>query len=472
MDSSHKRKRPAWVLGLGIAALAAGANLAAPGDAWASDAVTTVGQHCMQKVFGAQVTNANRLNCTANDIRLSRAVSASPSSCVRGTRFDLTATFETIVTANSRYDAGFFFRVDGGADARGTGPAAAGQCSLSGLNMPPAFNLDGDTSGDLNSGTYYFNMTIPGVLCDDPDNDGKLNLPNCTSWHSNQGTFSDINDPFTFNPDTKSKCACDDSFEVPVDVETASLKVTKSPNPTSIYEPGGAITFTVTIENISQVESVRITSLSDDVFGNLASAQNVDVKDNTCVVMVASQPVLPVYDANNSTANQVSCSFKGDVWGIPGDTHENEVTAGGVQISNNAPINGKDTAQVTITNRVGDAPTLSKQAQSTQNCTLEASYQVVVNNNSSYDKLRLTALTDDLFGNITAIEGDVIDTNCVTGGWIDTNDNYTCEFTAQIESASCSFIHENTVTAEAIDDDGDTYDDISGKATVIVETTP
>lgn len=457
---------------LGVAALAALGAAASPTVASASEAVTTVGQHCMQKVFGTPVTNANRLNCTANDIRLSRAVSASPSSCVRGTRFDLTATFETVVTANARYDAGFFFRTDGGPDARGAGSTAAGQCSLSGLKMPPAFNLDGDTSGDLNSGTYYFNMTIPGVLCDDPDNDGKLNLPNCTSWHSNQGTVSDINDPFTFNPDTKSKCACDDSFEVPVNVETASLKVTKSPNPTSIYEPGGTITFTVTIENISQVESVRITSLSDDVFGNLASAQNGLVSDNSCVAMVAAQPVLPVYDANNPTANQVSCSFKGDVWGQPGDIHENEVTAGGIQVSNNAPISGKDKAQVAITNRVGDAPTLSKQAQSTQNCTLEASYQVVVNNNSRYDQLRLTALTDNMFGNITTVQGDVTATDCATGGWIDTNDNYTCAFTAKIESASCSFTHENTITAAAIDDDGETYSNITGKATVIVVTSP
>jgi hypothetical protein len=42
---------------------------------------------------------------------------------VRGTTFDLTATFETVVTANARYDAGFFFRIDGGSNARATAPA-------------------------------------------------------------------------------------------------------------------------------------------------------------------------------------------------------------------------------------------------------------------------------------------------------------------------------------------------------------
>lgn len=90
------------------------------------------------------------------------------------------------MTANSRYDAGFFFRIDGGSNARGDGPTAAGQCSLSGLSTPPppnplALNLDGDNSGDLNAGIYNVTFTIPGVLCEDRYNDGLLNLPSLTA---------------------------------------------------------------------------------------------------------------------------------------------------------------------------------------------------------------------------------------------------------------------------------------------------
>ncbi len=48
----------------------------------------------MQRTFGGPtVTNSNRLNCTANDIAIARAVSASPDSCTAGDFFDLTATF-------------------------------------------------------------------------------------------------------------------------------------------------------------------------------------------------------------------------------------------------------------------------------------------------------------------------------------------------------------------------------------------
>jgi hypothetical protein len=156
----------------------------------------------MQKVFGTPVANSNQLNFTANDIRLSRATSVNPTSGIEGTTFNLEATFETIITANIRYDAGFFFRIDGGTNARGDGTDATGQCSLSALDpsILPAEELDGDTCGDLNSGTYELTFTIHGVLCTDTDGDGFLNLPNCTSWHSNQGTTCNINTAFDFDP--------------------------------------------------------------------------------------------------------------------------------------------------------------------------------------------------------------------------------------------------------------------------------
>ena len=43
---------------------------------------------------GATVSGSNLLNCTANDVRLSKATSVSPTSCIVGTTFDLTATFQ------------------------------------------------------------------------------------------------------------------------------------------------------------------------------------------------------------------------------------------------------------------------------------------------------------------------------------------------------------------------------------------
>ncbi len=167
---------------------------------------TTVGAYCMQRIFmgpNATVSGANQLNCTANDIRLSGALSVSPATCIAGQKFDLTATFRTAVTANSRYDAAFFFRIDGGATARGDGSTASGTCSVTQLDpaITPAQSIDADSCGDLNAGIFdTVTFTIPQVECLDSNGDGFLNLPNCTSWHSNQGTACTARLPIRSTP--------------------------------------------------------------------------------------------------------------------------------------------------------------------------------------------------------------------------------------------------------------------------------
>jgi hypothetical protein len=449
---------------MGFTALAAGGFLAAASPALATESTSHSGQYCMQKVFSTPVSSANKLNCSANDIRLSKAVSASPSSCTRGTRFNLTATFETIVTANARYDAGFFFRTDGGANARGDGTSAAGQCVLTGLRAPPgpnppALNLDGDTSGDLNAGTYLLTLTIPDVACEDSDDDGKLNLPNCTSWHSNQGTFSSLSDPFTFNPDTKSKCVCDDSFEVPVTVEEATLSVTKTPNRSSIPEPGGAITYTVVITNTASLEAIEIRTIKDDKFGDKGTG--TASADNTCPSLIGT-----------TLAAQASatCSFKDDVWGQANFKHTNTVTVEALQPSISKTIRGSASADVTIDDAWNE-PTLDKTALSTANCQVDATYQVVVTNNSEVDRLTVNTLSDDKFGNIATVQGNVVSTGCSLPQTIDTNGNYTCQFVGRIKSSSCDISHTNLVTAGTTDDDGRPYTK-TASALVVVEATP
>jgi hypothetical protein len=433
---------------------------------------TQTGQICMQKVFGTPVTSANKLNCTANDIRLSKAISVSPSTCTKGTTFDLTATFETIVTANARYDAGFFFRIDGGSNARGDGTGATGLCSLSALKPPPPTNgpvlqLDGDTAGDLNSGTYNLTFTIPNVVCQDTNGDTQLNLPNCTSWHSNQGTVATISDPFssanamTFNPDTKSKCVCDDTFQVPVTVEAATIEVTKDASPITIPEPGGEITFTVYIKNTATIESVVIYSIIDNKFGDVADTSNALITSTDC------NALLGVTLAPQATE---TCTFKADVWGNAGERHTNIVT--GTVTQDGDQISDTDDADVDITD-VYNAPTVQKTAQSTANCSVDATYQVVVSNNSEVDVLTLNSLTDDRFGDLTTVDSDVISTTCSKPQTIATNGNYTCTFVGRISSGSesCTINHTNTVTADVTDDDGKN-DTLKDDAVVSASATP
>ncbi len=65
--------------------------------------------------------------------------------------------------------------------------------------------------------------------------------------------------------------------------------VTKTPAPASLPEPGGTVTFTVTVGNPSAA-AVTLVSLVDDVFGNLRDAGNPAVRNNTCPAQAGRHP--------------------------------------------------------------------------------------------------------------------------------------------------------------------------------------
>ena len=82
-------------------------------------------------------------------------------------------------------------------------------------------------------------------------------------------------------------------------------------------EPGATVTFTVEVENLS-VEAVTLTSLSDDVFGDLLDPANPAVSANTCPAQPAAIPV----------GGTFSCSFDAFVAGdAGGPDHVDTVTA-------------------------------------------------------------------------------------------------------------------------------------------------
>ena len=233
---------------------------------------TVTGDVCMQQIFsgGGPVPNSVKLNCTANDVRISRAISVSPSSCVLDSTIPLlTGTFEIIVTSNTRYDPGFFFNIVGGTDARDNNST----CSLSVLdNASPALDLDGDGCGDLNSGTYEVTFSIPNVKCADPNGNGKLNLPNCTSWHNNADTVCEQTNPPNAPPDTKSKCVCDDEFEVGVIVTKPEGSLTKTAKE-------AVVTYEIVVTNDSDF-AATLSALTDTLYGDITTVQGQVVETN------------------------------------------------------------------------------------------------------------------------------------------------------------------------------------------------
>lgn len=118
-----------------------------------------------------------------------------------------------------------------------------------------------------------------------------------------------------------------DSAGVGITNVSSSISVTKNADPTGAPEPGATVTFTVQIDNTSTTDAVSITSLTDDVQGNLNG-------QGTCSVPQAI-----------AVSGSYSCTFTATVSGSIGDTETNTVTASGTD-DDGDPVSGDDDATV------------------------------------------------------------------------------------------------------------------------------
>jgi len=89
--------------------------------------------------------------------------------------------------------------------------------------------------------------------------------------------------------------------------------------------------------------------------------------------------------------------------------------------------------------------------------------------------LRLDSLTDNVYGDITTVHGNVISTTCGQASGAGTlpfviavSGQYSCSFVGRINSCDTTVI--DTVTGSATDDDGASYSP-TDDATVVVTVT-
>lgn len=123
----------------------------------------------------------------------------------------------------------------------------------------------------------------------------------------------------------------DDDATVTYTDVPATITMTKTPSPSSVTAPGGDVTYTVVINNTSEVDTVVIQSLVDDKFGDLDG-------QGTCSVEQTLDP-----------GESYNCAFTGNVTGSAGTTHVNVVTANGYSTDNEQSVSADATATVTIT---------------------------------------------------------------------------------------------------------------------------
>ncbi len=314
-----------------------------------------------------------------------------------------------------------------GADTALTGGASATSCN------------DGVSAITIASGGT-FTCTITASLTGDAG-----------TTHTNVVTATAIDN------DTGSTPATDfDDADVDFTNDDPSVSIEKTANPTTLPEPGGDVVFTVVVTNDSPDESVTITDLVDDMFGDLLGADTAltggasatSCNDGVSAITIAS-------------GGTFTCTITASLTGDAGTTHTNVVSVTAVDDdTGSTPATDFDDADVDFTN-VDPTITVDKTADPTY--LLEPGgdvvFTVVVTNDSPDESVTITDLVDDMFGDLlgadTALTGGATATSCndgVSAITIASGGTFTCTITATL-AGNAGTTHTNVVTATAIDND-------------------
>ena len=223
-------------------------------------------------------------------------------------------------------------------------------------------------------------------------------------------------------------------------INMLSLQAGLSAQPTSVPEPGGQVTYTVSLTNSSNVP-VTLKSLTTNQFGDILNPGNpkIEAATNTCL----PKPNLPTLAAGGGS---FQCSFVAHVEGQPSEfTTILTATgrdAGGLEIAATAD------ATVTITNDPASMSlTLGAEPPFINPPSRQVTFSVRVDNTSGADAITITEMTDEFLGNLDGRGTcDLPVANLLPGF------SYQCEFSA-IVSGTLGQQKSRTITVKAIDDD-------------------
>jgi len=285
-------------------------------------------QTCLQEEFNSVPKQTQKLNCSANDVRVAavsnvRDLSGAPlTSCIEGTTFSFVADFNIVTTANAtnaggRDNIGLYFQTDPTKPDALFGTCvdniispihACGSGSLAGINCGTAgyqeFDASPDNCGDTSSsvnGNIIDTIVVSNFLCEAPAGKTTLVLPNCTSWQTPGSSNLCVSDPNTgfpypappaATPGSPSKCNCG-VIPLPITPVTPSVIVqkacttpqtpgpavfTQGPNtqtPTSCNAGNGTTTesdiatYTVAITNTTGTSAITVDQICDSAYGNV-----------------------------------------------------------------------------------------------------------------------------------------------------------------------------------------------------------
>ena len=207
-----------------------------------------------------------------------------------------------------------------------------------------------------------------------------------------------------------------------------TVDITKTPSPSSLPEPGGQFTFNFVVTNTSN-ETVTITDLTDDIYGNLNGR-------GTCATGAVLAP-----------GAQYRCSFTVTFTGPPGANQTDVVT---VRVVDDDGQSATDTDDAVIT--ITDVPPAIRVVKTANPLVRNEpggtfTFTITVTNIGPED-ITITDLTDDVYGNLNG-RG-----TCAVGAVLQHNGGtYTCSFNADF-FGNAGASQTDIVTASGVDNDG------------------
>lgn len=226
--------------------------------------------------------------------------------------------------------------------------------------------------------------------------------------------------------DEGNNVQANDTSSVLIQDVLPTTTVSNTPSAMSVNEPGSAVTFTVRVNNTSP-EMVTLTSLFDDVFGNLNG-------QGTCT----SPQVIGINGF-------YECSYTGMISGNGGDSRTNTVTAT-VNDDETNVAQSSDAATIIVAD-VLPSIAVTKSASPTKVTTPGGIVTFTVRvDNTSVESITLTSLNDDIHGDVNG-QG-----NCVVPQQIAIGSFYQCAFSAMVSGPAGSS-ETDTVAASVLDDE-------------------
>lgn len=208
-----------------------------------------------------------------------------------------------------------------------------------------------------------------------------------------------------------------------------AIEVEKLVSPDRLTDAGGEVTFSVEVINASASEAVLITSLIDDIHGNLSERGSCD-------------PVSEAQPLSIDPGDVYECAFSEILQAAGGSSEIDTITANGFGAVSNDDVIAFDQAEVRFTATPVDISVIKTPNTLVTSPGALITFTVTIGNDSVLP-VSLTSLADSEYGDLNG-QGD-----CATPTTIASGAEYQCQFTVAIQPNIRPLVHFNQLVATA-----------------------